>query len=372
MGISVLHINSYLKDRTFYKGLFEEQIKSGNNIKVYTPVPYGNRGKADTVGDYVDVEECYHSYERWFFYSKQWKAIKRAEKLYDFSSINIIHAHSMCTNGYIAYMLSEKYDIPYIITVRNGDLNNIYKKALHLRPLFNKVIQNAARVIFLSESYKEDVLENCIPKDLKNDTTRKSIVLPNGIDSFWFEHEPSGVRHVHNPLRLIYAGEINQNKNIKILTDVVNIMNKRGKKVSLNLFGAIKDNSLKKVMSQPNIYYNNTVSKEELIHAYRESDIFIMVSKKEAFGLVYAEALSQGMPIVYTKNQGFDQQFEEGVVGYHVDCNNVESIIDCINRIHSDYENISKRTVLSAKKFHWRSIERRYSLLYSDVLRGNL
>ncbi|HGK7332802.1 TPA: glycosyltransferase [Streptococcus suis] len=45
-----------------------------------------------------------------------------------------------------------------------------------------------------------------------------------------------------------------------------------------------------------------------------------MPSFHESFGLVYAEAMSQGMPVIYTRGQGFDGQFEEGVVGFSVDC----------------------------------------------------
>ena len=44
-----------------------------------------------------------------------------------------------------------------------------------------------------------------------------------------------------------------------------------------------------------------------------------MTSLGESFGLTYAEAMSQGVPVIYSKGQGFDGQFKEGVVGYHVD-----------------------------------------------------
>ena len=52
-----------------------------------------------------------------------------------------------------------------------------------------------------------------------------------------------------------------------------------------------------------------------------------MLSIMETFGLVYAEAMSQGLPIIYTKGQGFDEQFDEGKVGYHADCFNIEEIV---------------------------------------------
>ena len=56
------------------------------NIRVFCPLPYGNRGKADNVGHYVDAVECYTSLDRFFFFQKQEKAIKKAEEIYNFDS----------------------------------------------------------------------------------------------------------------------------------------------------------------------------------------------------------------------------------------------------------------------------------------------
>ena len=78
--------------------------------------------------------------------------------------------------------------------------------------------------------------------------------------------------------------------------------------------------------------------KDELLKEYRLNDIFVMPSKTETFGLVYAEAMSQGMPIIYTKNQGFDGQFCEGYVGYHVKYNDYRYIAKKISRIYSEYK----------------------------------
>ena len=43
-----------------------------------------------------------------------------------------------------------------------------------------------------------------------------------------------------------------------------------------------------------------------------------MPSRYETFGLVYGEAMSQGLPIIYSKGQGVDGYFKEGTVGYGV------------------------------------------------------
>ena len=53
--------------------------------------------------------------------------------------------------------------------------------------------------------------------------------------------------------------------------------------------------------------------RKNLIEFIGENDIFVMPSINETFGLVYAEAMSQGLPVIYTKGQGFDKQFNDGL-----------------------------------------------------------
>ena len=107
--------------------------------------------------------------------------------------------------------------------------------------------------------------------------------------------------------------------------------------------------------------------KEQLISFYRNSDVFLMPSITETFGLVYAEAMTQGLPVVYTRGQGFDRQFEEGAVGYSVDCHNpqeiADRILDCIGR----YEEISSNCVSLCDKFNWDTIAQQYLELYSRI-----
>lgn len=61
-----------------------------------------------------------------------------------------------------------------------------------------------------------------------------------------------------------------------------------------------------------------------------------MPSFTESFGLVYAEAMSQGLPVIYSKGQGFDGQFAEGVVGYHVDAHDPEELCENIIKMTAE------------------------------------
>ncbi|MCG6533283.1 MAG: glycosyltransferase family 4 protein, partial [Syntrophales bacterium LBB04] len=96
--------------------------------------------------------------------------------------------------------------------------------------------------------------------------------------------------------------------------------------------------------------------RSELMKLYSESDIFIMPSFNETFGVVYVEAMSQGLPIIYSRCEGIDGFYADGEVGYAVNPRNVGEIVKRIEDICVNYEQISKRCKDEAGKFSWDRI----------------
>ena len=92
-----------------------------------------------------------------------------------------------------------------------------------------------------------------------------------------------------------------------------------------------------------------------------------MPSFTESFGLVYVEAMSQGLPVVYSEGQGFDAQFPEGTVGYHVSAHDVQSVADGIEKVLKNFDTIASNTVSSARIFNWKEITARYDAIYKTV-----
>ena len=95
-----------------------------------------------------------------------------------------------------------------------------------------------------------------------------------------------------------------------------------------------------------------------------------MPSRRETFGLVYVEAMSQGLPVIYTKGQGFDGHFSEGEVGYRVVYNNSKEIAHRILDIQKDYSDISKRAFTHARKFNWNDLSEEYVKIYENIRNG--
>lgn len=372
--MKVLHINSYYSGSSFYKNIYDEQINNGLDIDVFVPVSSSLDLSGLKLGDYTSISTNHGRYDRMLFHLKHNKIYKDIKQKYEINGYSIIHAHSLFSNGYIAMKLKQDYGIPYVVAVRNTDVNTFFKYLLYLRKLGVKILKNADKIIFLSEPYKKIVIENYVPMNLNEDILNKAEVIPNGIDDFWFENKEISKNCPNNDhLNLLYVGVINKNKNLITIIRAIELLFKRGYNVTFTIVGRIeKDVIYQEIKDLPYVNYIPPKQRKELIGIYRANDIFVMPSKTETFGLVYAEAMSQGLPVIYSKGQGFDGQFEEGEVGYSVRYNSAEEIAEKIINIMNNYRAISNNCIKMVKKFKWDTITQKYLDIYERSRSTNL
>ena len=124
---------------------------------------------------------------------------------------------------------------------------------------------------------------------------------------------------------------------------------------------------LQEIELRPNriSFLGKIFDKDKLREVFADSDLFVMASIHETFGLVYVEALSQNLPVVYTKGQGIDGLFDSSV-GEGVDPLSVESIKDAIRRILTNPQSYSNASV-DFSDFDWTNIAKRYIDLYQSL-----
>lgn len=366
--MKVLHINSYYSGSKFYKNLYDQQVNTGLDISVFVPTPSSVENICD-FGEYTTISVNHSRYDRFIFHLKHTKILKDITKRYDIEKYTFIHAHSLFSNGYVAMKLNKKYGIPYIVAVRNTDVNTFFKRMLHLRRIGIEILKNANGIIFLSKSYRNEVIEKYIPKEMKESMINKTSIIPNGIDDFWIANK---IRKTNEPdtnnLKLLYVGVVNKNKNILTTIKAIEHLRKQGMKARLTVVGRIDDYSIyDQFKNLDYVDYVEPKPRNELIEIYRKNDIFVMPSYHESFGLVYAEAMSQGLPVIYTRGQGFDGQFADGKVGYSVDCFNSDDISKKLLQIINNYSEISYNCHKNSNEFNWKNINQEYCVKYSNL-----
>lgn len=349
----------------FFKTLSNHQIE---NI-VYVPV-HKCFSVSKELANNIVVSPCFSTIDRIIFYSKQKKLLKDIQQKISIKDIDIIHAHTLFSTGFLAYQLYNKYKKSYIVAVRNTDYHVFFKKMPHLRKVGINILRHAKKIIFLSPKYMDRLLNEYIPKNEQNDFKNKMMIIPNGIDSIFFQKKGSEKIKINSPLRILYIGEINSNKNILTTYQAIKKISREGLSVQYRLVGEVKEKKFSDFFKRhPEIEYYQKCSHSEVIEHMRWADIFVMPSYKETFGLVYAEALSQGLPVIYTKNEGFDGHFPDGLVGFAVNPHSPEDISEKIKSILADYSNLSKNALKCVGKFSWEDIASQYKEIYTSVLK---
>ena len=364
----ILHINCNYIGTTLHQLMVEHLDALGYENQVFVPT-YDKTLAVISPNENVCVCECFQKWDRLLFDYKQQKIRKGLESNLSVGDYDLIHAYTLFTDGNCARNLSKKFGIPYVVAVRNTDVNDFFRLMPHLRSRGVSIMCDAAAVLFLSESYRNLVFEKYIPEEYKQRILQKTYVIPNGIDSFWFQNTPPREKKVdQKSVKLIYAGRIDRNKNIPTTQKAMQLLRAQGYQTRLTVIGKVQDQKeFERISKDPYTNYVPALPKEKLISYYRQADLFVMPSYTESFGLVYAEAMSQGLPVIYSKGQGFDHQFEEGVVGYHVVADDPRDVANGIRRVIDHYSEIQKNVTAKAATFAWESIITEYDRLYQSI-----
>lgn len=367
--MKILHINSYFISSNFYKNLYDRQNEDNLDISVYVPIYKSDLDFTLKFGEYTTITRNYGKYDRFFFKVKHKKIFNDVSKKYLINEYNIVHAHSLFSNGYVALMLKRSFNKPYVVAIRNTDVNIFFKYMIHLKKIGIEIVKEAEKVIFLSEAYRNLVLDRYVPQNNRQEVLNKSVIIPNGVDGFWLNNKGTSKGLINeNEIRLLYVGVVDKNKNLLTTINAIKLLLQKGYKVRFTVVGKIMDYGIfKRIICHNYVCYHEPIPKEELLHIYRNNDIFVMPSKTETFGLVYPEAMSQGLPVIYTKGQGFDEQFDEGIIGYHVNSSSSHEITYRIIDIIERYNEISENCIKLCSKFNWDLINREYNDIYREI-----
>ncbi|MFW7420203.1 glycosyltransferase family 4 protein [Vagococcus fluvialis] len=348
----------------------EEEKKQGVDFRVFY-FRGKERGIPDVEAPNLDIRLNHNQWMRYIFFLKEYKVYKDYLELYKNESFNILHAHTLFTNGYIAYKNYKKTGIPYIVAVRDTDINTFFKYRFYLRSLGKKILLNASRVIFISESYRIKLLTNHLKKEDAEKILLKSEIIPNGIHQDFFENINTVRKNKinKNVIRFITVGHVMKRKNQLIVCKALEKLASEGYEVEYLIVGKILDNTyFKKIEKYSFVKYHEFVDREKLILLYRISDIFIMPSITETFGLTYIEALTQKLPIIYTKGEGVDSYFKPGDVGEPVDSSDISDIICKIKKMLSMYEDYGRNNERYLIDFQWEKIINNYVNIYNSIL----
>lgn len=368
----VLHINSYFSTSKLFKQLFDRQVASGCDISVYVPIAkqYPEERIA-AGGDYTLIRRTFNQPERFIFHLKHYKILADLLKQYDFEKFGLIHAHSLFSNGWLAYQIHKKFAIPYIVACRSADIRTFFGKQPWLRPLGLEIMKNAAQIFFISQNSYDEVFDNYIPENMKVDLADKTQVIANGIEAKWHEHKNTQKNQIPNkPLQIVATAKLLREKQLVQVGQMVHKYNQEYAPAQFHVIGPAWDKHIAAELQKiPEVIYHGAKNIDEMIALYRKMDIFALLSSRETFGLVYAEAMSQGLPVIYTTGEGFDSFFPNHEVGVSVDRHVEDEFFQAIDAIIADYPQYVNNALKGVAKFDWDDITATYLAIYQAILK---
>ena len=105
-------------------------------------------------------------------------------------------------------------------------------------------------------------------------------------------------------------------------------------------------------------------TRSEVMDYLKAADVFVMISRGEAFGLVYLEAMAMGCIVIASRGEGIDGIVIDGQNGFLCEAGNKEELSNIINRIRcmnsEELNRISANAIDTARKFSDSNVAKRY------------
>lgn len=205
---------------------------------------------------------------------------------------------------------------------------------------------------------------NCA-KDIFGVTDIK--VIYNGINQKVFRTNNQKIREFSNrKFKLLFVGNSSIRKGFDLLPM---IMNELGEQYEL-YYTATPPKSLTIPQNMKQLPYQETA--DDLAHTYNAMDALIFPSRLEGFGLVVAEAMACGLPVIATNSSALPELIDHKVNGLLCDQDNIQSFVNAVKfmKDHPDQaKNYSEQSILKAKElFTVEKMIQSYITLYEEVL----
>lgn len=375
----ILHISNGYADSKVHSNLTKALDDLGIGQTVYCPVREKRLlGKNQFDGKYIKFvySFCIKSWYKYVYHFKRWMLYRDMKRNIDLREFDVIQAPTFFSDGGLALKVHKKYGTPYIVAVRNTDINTYMKRLKHTHKIGREIAIHASKIIFISKGEMEEFALSEFVKPIYSLIKDKMVLQPNGIDDYWHQHISHEPRDGH---KVLYIGDFSANKNVVRLAEaILKLREEKGyEDVQLVIIGGERQggNRNNDGMTQQIIdLHPEAISalgkiydKDKLREVMKSCTLFAMPSIKETFGLVYIEALSQNLPVVYTKGQGIDGILDE-TIGIGVKAMSVDDIKDAIREILQNRERYTNAMV-DFKHFDWKLIANKYIDFYNEAIK---
>ncbi len=315
----------------------------------------------------VVYDDILNKYFRKIYPLREWWVYYNLKKKINPSTYDCVHATTLFGDGGIALKIFKKYRIPYIVAIRSTDIMYIDKYPKLLLSYVKQIIDHASAILFVNQIAYNHFESFASLSSVWARNAKKMTLVPNGINDYWIDNIYEGNKK--NNHKICYAGLFYKRKNVIRLIEAVRKLRSEFPDLQLDIAGdnGPDEAEIKRLSEKYDfIHLNGRISeKKQMLDFYRRNSIFAMPSWGETFGLVYVEALTQKMKILYSKGEGIDGLFAD--VGVGVNPFSVDSISAGLRELMINFDNYTGANNINYENLRWESISNHYMNMYIEA-----
>jgi glycosyltransferase involved in cell wall biosynthesis len=268
--------------------------------------------------------------------------------------------------GPIALLANALFRIPYVISLRGGDVPGLVPEIEGTHRLLQSMrrvsLENAVAVVANAEGLRT-LSEAHDPLRVR--------VIPNGVDAEFFQpalHPANGA-----PYRIVFTGRFQAQKNVGLLLDECAALRQlTPQPFELHLIG---DGPLRLELHghaqrlKLNVVWHGWTGREELRAVYQRSDCFVNPSFYEGMPNAVLEAMACGLPVIASDIPGNDAVVQHGVTGLLFSLNEPHALRNALAQLVNDGAagcRMGNAGRASAERdFSWMTVARQYAEVFA-------
>ncbi len=370
--MKVLHICNDFSGSRVHSELIRALDQAGIEQAIYNPVRDPSQVSRNTFEakhtEFFSINNIKPLF-RLLYHLKASRLYGDLKALISVKEMDICHASTLFSDGYLAYKLNREFGIPYVVAVRSTDVNVFMRKAPYSWAVGRRILISAKKIIFISPSLKEKFCSSRVFHSILPEIREKFVIQPNGIDAFWLDNRP--VRKESDDDTVLYVGKFIPRKNAYLLEKAVVGLKKEFPNIKLTLVGGGGEDE-QKVLSYAKLHsdcikYMGLINDPvHLSSVYRANSIFAMPSTRETFGLVFFEAFSQDLAVLYVKGEGVDGLLPPEA-GERVETITQEEVEGKLREMIRNRTHYSNQT-FDFKSLRWENIANNYIRIYENSI----
>ncbi len=270
-------------------------------------------------------------------------------------------------SGATAWLIKKLYNIPYIVSLRGGDVPGFRPYDFHIyhrlvSPFLRIIWKNAAAVVANSGGLRQ--LAQAF------DARTEIPVIPNGID---LDAYKTAGRDWTFP-RLLSAGRIVHQKGLDLALRALGSLKELNWEWHIAGDGpqmSVLQSLAKELGLGDRVHFLGWQSREQLMKCYGQANIFLFPSRHEGMPNALLEAMASGLPVIASCIAGNEELVVDGETGYLVPSEDIEALRAALKKLLS--ERTSREQMGKASRqyveenYSWESTAQQYALLLEKV-----